>query len=48
MLYYLLVQLRTILILYRKTYLIFYEINKDSIEILSFWDNRQDEFKEKI
>ncbi|PKP11866.1 MAG: plasmid stabilization system [Bacteroidetes bacterium HGW-Bacteroidetes-3] len=23
-------------------YLIFYEINNDKIEILSFWDNRQD------
>ncbi len=31
-----------------KTYLIFYEINKDSIEILSFWDNRQDELKKKF
>ena len=25
-----------------KVYLIFYEINDDRIEILSFWDNRQD------
>ncbi|MCB0497107.1 MAG: type II toxin-antitoxin system RelE/ParE family toxin [Cyclobacteriaceae bacterium] len=25
-----------------KVYLIFYEINGDHIEILSFWDNRQD------
>ncbi len=25
-----------------KVYLIFYEINEDRIEILSFWDNRQD------
>lgn len=25
-----------------KDYLIFYEINSDKIEILSFWDNRQD------
>ncbi|HZL11622.1 MAG TPA: type II toxin-antitoxin system RelE/ParE family toxin [Prolixibacteraceae bacterium] len=25
-----------------KTYLIFYEINRDNIEIVSFWDNRQD------
>ncbi|MDP3359826.1 MAG: type II toxin-antitoxin system RelE/ParE family toxin [Lutibacter sp.] len=25
-----------------KDYLIFYEINNDKIEILSFWDNRQD------
>jgi len=28
-----------------KVYLIFYEIKKDSIEIISFWDNRQDEKK---
>lgn len=26
-----------------KIYLIFYEINDDIIEIVSFWDNRQDE-----
>ena len=26
-----------------KVYLIFYEINLDRIEILSFWDNRQNE-----
>ena len=25
-----------------KVYLIFYEIKKDTIEIVSFWDNRQD------
>ncbi|MDH5476570.1 MAG: type II toxin-antitoxin system RelE/ParE family toxin [Cyclobacteriaceae bacterium] len=25
-----------------KVYLVFYEINKNRIEILSFWDNRQD------
>ena len=25
-----------------KIYLIFYEINRDNIEIVSFWDNRQD------
>lgn len=25
-----------------KVYLIFYEINSDTIEIVSFWDNRQD------
>ena len=25
-----------------KIYLIFYEINRDHIEIVSFWDNRQD------
>ncbi|HLS30521.1 MAG TPA: type II toxin-antitoxin system RelE/ParE family toxin [Flavobacteriaceae bacterium] len=25
-----------------KVFLIFYEIKKDSIEIVSFWDNRQD------
>ncbi len=26
-------------------YLIFYEIKKDVIEIISFWDNRQDNKK---
>lgn len=31
-----------------KVYLIFYEINKDSLEIVSFWDNRQDKKKRKI
>lgn len=31
-----------------KVYLIFYEINADKIEILSFWDNRQDIEKRKI
>ena len=25
-----------------KVYLVFYEINSDTIEIVSFWDNRQD------
>lgn len=30
-----------------KEYLLFYEINKNCIEILSFWDNRQDD-KNKI
>ena len=28
-----------------KVYLIFYEINGNIIEILSFWDNRQDDSK---
>ncbi len=28
-----------------KEYLIFYEINNNKIEILSFWDNRQDDTK---
>lgn len=28
-----------------KSYLIFYEIKKECIEIISFWDNRQDEEK---
>jgi len=28
-----------------KAYLIFYELNEDQIEILSFWDNRQDDQK---
>jgi len=28
-----------------KVYLIFYEIKKDTIEIVSFWDNRQDNEK---
>ncbi|MBS7233919.1 type II toxin-antitoxin system RelE/ParE family toxin [Flavobacterium psychroterrae] len=31
-----------------KVYLIFYEINADQIEILSFWDNRQNIEKRKI
>ncbi len=30
-------------VLVMKVYLIFYEINDNRIEILSFWDNRQDE-----
>ncbi len=25
-----------------KVYLIFYEINQNRIEVVSFWDNRQD------
>ena len=28
-----------------KSYLIFYEIHQDHIQIVSFWDNRQDTFK---
>lgn len=28
-----------------KNYLIFYEIRKNKIEIISFWDNRQDDKK---
>ncbi|WP_296150783.1 type II toxin-antitoxin system RelE/ParE family toxin [uncultured Flavobacterium sp.] len=31
-----------------KTYLIFYEVNMDRIEIVSFWDNRQDLENRKI
>ena len=31
-----------------KVYLIFYEINSNQIEILSFWDNRQDIKNRKI
>lgn len=31
-----------------KTYLIFYEVNIDRIEIVSFWDNRQDLENRKI
>jgi toxin YoeB len=31
-----------------KTYLIFYEVNFDRIEIISFWDNRQDLENRKI
>lgn len=31
-----------------KVYLIFYEINRSSIEIVSFWDNRQDIQLQKI
>lgn len=30
-----------------KVYLIFYEINENVIEIISFWDNRQDKIKIK-
>ncbi|WP_217653612.1 type II toxin-antitoxin system RelE/ParE family toxin [Salegentibacter echinorum] len=29
-----------------KVYLIFYEIKNDTIEIVSFWDNRQDNKKQ--
>ncbi|WP_163410610.1 type II toxin-antitoxin system RelE/ParE family toxin [Flavobacterium ajazii] len=31
-----------------KTYLLFYEINNDRIEIISFWDNRQSKEKRKV
>ena len=31
-----------------KVYLIFYEINENKIEIVSFWDNRQDIERKKI
>ncbi|KAF2338774.1 type II toxin-antitoxin system RelE/ParE family toxin [Flavobacterium nitrogenifigens] len=31
-----------------KIYLIFYEINNNQIEVLSFWDNRQNPEKRKI
>jgi toxin YoeB len=31
-----------------KVYLIFYEINENIIEIISFWDNQQDENKKRI
>ena len=31
-----------------KVYLIFYEISESRIEILSIWDNRQDEGRRKI
>lgn len=31
-----------------KVYLIFYEINENKIEIVSFWDNRQDIERRKI
>lgn len=31
-----------------KVYLIFYEINKNQIEIVSFWDNRQDIKNRKV
>jgi len=30
-------------VLVMKSYLIFYDINDTRVEILSFWDNRQDE-----
>ena len=32
-------------VLVMKIYLIFYDINDDQIEILSFWDNRQNDDK---
>ena len=35
-------------VLVMKVYLIFYEINENGIEILSFWDNRQEERKKII
>ncbi|PBJ06840.1 type II toxin-antitoxin system RelE/ParE family toxin [Flavobacterium sp. ACN6] len=31
-----------------KIYLIFYEINYNQIEIISFWDNRQSDKKRKV
>jgi plasmid stabilization system protein ParE len=31
-----------------KAYLLFYEINGDRIEVVSFWDNRQDNVNRKI
>ncbi|MDR6966370.1 toxin YoeB [Flavobacterium arsenatis] len=31
-----------------KTYLIFYEVNNDRIEIVAFWDNRQDSESRKV
>ncbi len=31
-----------------KVYLIFYELNENKIEIVSFWDNRQDLERRKI
>ncbi|RCS28523.1 type II toxin-antitoxin system RelE/ParE family toxin [Polaribacter sp. WD7] len=31
-----------------KVYLIFYEINENTIEVISFWDNRQNEKKRRI
>jgi len=31
-----------------KSYLLFYEINQNTIEIISFWDNRQDLLKRKV
>lgn len=31
-----------------KTYLIFYELNMDRIEIVSFWDNRQNIANQKV
>lgn len=33
---------KTTRVISMKDYLLFYEINYDKIEILSFWDNRQD------
>ncbi len=35
-------------IIVMKVYLVFYEINGNRIEILSFWDNRQDENRRVI
>lgn len=31
-----------------KTYLMFYEVNNDRIEIVAFWDNRQDSENRKV
>jgi len=31
-----------------KVYLIYYEINGNEIEIVSFWDNRQDKGNNKV
>ncbi|MGB0880646.1 MAG: type II toxin-antitoxin system RelE/ParE family toxin [Polaribacter sp.] len=31
-----------------KIYMIFYEIKENNIEIISFWDNRQDDKKRKV
>lgn len=31
-----------------KDYLLFYEIGKNQIEIISFWDNRQNQEKRKV
>jgi plasmid stabilization system protein ParE len=29
-------------------FLLFYEIKKDTVEVVSFWDNRQNEVKRKV
>ena len=39
---------KTTRVIVMKVYLIFYEINEDKIEIVSFWDNRQNNEYSKV